>query len=594
MSEETGSSSNDAAEPEHVSRVSWRTLRRLTKHQWLYLPRLFSTRERVLIGSIALIAVAAFIAGVSRIVVRFTVSRPAVGGVLREGVLRQPQFINPIYASNDTDRDITDLVFSKLVRYDQNGDVVYDLARNVDVSSDGKFYTVNLREGVTWHDGKKFSADDVIFTIKTIQDPDYKSPLRQNWQGVSVEKLGDLSVRITLRQPYAPFLENLSIGILPAHLWQNISPDVAVLSDLNRRPIGTGPYRFSQFTQLDTGLVTSVSLVRNSSYHLEGPYIQEIDFSFYPTEDQLIAAYRRNEIDSFMLISQGPPDELKRLDLTVSQIQSPKIIAAFLNSTASPALGRKAVRQALAAAVNRDEILSRTVATGGALVNSALPPGTFGFASDIPSIQFDAEQAKRLLASDGWKLNSKDGLLERTEGSGSKKKTVKLQLTIATSDVPGLSAAANLIAGYWNAIGVKASVAIFPIHDLETAMIKPRAYDVLLFGELFGHDPDPFAFWHTSQMKDPGLNIALYSNHAVDQLLEEARRTNDAVVREAKYRSFQKLVSSDVGAIFLYSPAESYVIRNTVKGVRIGAITTSDERFDGVNAWYENTRRAFK
>ena len=125
-------------------------------------------------------------------------------------------------------------------------------------------------------------------------------------------------------------------------------------------------------------------------------------------------------------------------------------------------------------------------------------------------------------------------------------------------------------------------------------MIRPRAYEVLVFGEVFGHDPDPFAFWHTSQLKDPGLNIALYSNHTVDQLLEEARRTSDQAAREEKYGRFQKIVSDEIGAIFLYRPTNYYAIRHGFNGIDLDAIALPEERFNEINRWYVDTRRALK
>lgn len=282
----------------------WSTLRQLTKRQWHYLPRLFSDRERLIFAAAGAVAVIAFGLLGWRLIVRFTVPRPAVGGVLREGVLQEPRFINPLYASNDTDRDLTNLVFAKLISYDETGAPVMDLAENVEVSDDSKTYTVFLRPGVLWHDGEALTADDVIFTIKTIQDPEYQSPLRQNWQGVAVEKLSDEAVRFTLRQPYAPFLENLAVGIIPAHLWRKIPRESAVLSDLNTKPVGAGPYRFSKLTRQADGTITSVVLTRNKHYHREGPYLKEIQFSFYPDEGELLAAYRRGDIDSFVPLTR--------------------------------------------------------------------------------------------------------------------------------------------------------------------------------------------------------------------------------------------------------------------------------------------------
>ncbi|MDP3727482.1 MAG: peptide ABC transporter substrate-binding protein [bacterium] len=572
----------------------WRTLRRLTRRQWLYLPRLFSRRERLRLIALAVVALLAFLVFTGRIVTRVTIERPDTGGLLREGAVGEPRFVNPLYASNDSERDLTHIVFSGLVRYDGNGHPAMDLAEAVDVSPDGKSYTARLRPGLVWHDGETLTADDIVFTIKTIQDPEYKSPLRQNWQGVAVEKLNESTVRFSLRQPYSPFIENLAVGILPEHLWRKIPRESAILSDLNLKPVGSGPYQFKKFTRLGDGTITSITLERNRNYHLAGPYLEEVRFSFYPDESLLIAAYRHNDIDGFTFLSAARLEELRRLDATIHELKLPKIFGVFLNSSVEPALGRKAVRQALALAIDRPTLIASTVAGGGVAVNAAIPPGTAGANQNIPATPFDPDRARGLLAADGWKDADHDGVLERTEGTGQKRKTTKLELRIATSDAPELASAANLIAGMWQAIGVKAEPKPLPIADLEANMIRPRAYEVLIFGEVFGHDPDPFAFWHTSQLKDPGLNIALYSNRTVDQLLEEARRTSDQAAREEKYGRFQKIVSDEIGAIFLYRPTNYYAIRRGFRGIDLDAITLPEERFNEINLWYVDTRRAFK
>lgn len=538
-------------------------------------------------------AIIAFGALGLRILARVTVERPAVGGVLREGAIGEPRFVNPIYATNDTDRDLANLVFAKLIRYDASGAPMMDLAEYIELGADDRSYTIRLREELEWHDGEALDADDVVFTVKTVQDPAYQSPFRQNWQGVAVEKLDGRTVRFSLRQPYAPFIENLAVGILPEHLWRKIPAEAAALSDLNLKPVGAGPYRFEKFTRREEGRVTSVALVRNKRYHLEGPYLKEVRFSFFPSQAELVAAYRRNEIDAFTLLSAAP-DGLERLDLELHELALPKLFAVFLNATADPVLGRGAVRNALNRAVDRDRIIRETAADGGRLAPSPLPPGILGFHEGLAPVSYDPEAARRILADDGWKDGDGDGVLERTERRGTKRTTQTLAVTLHTSDAPELARAAELIAELWRAVGVKTDVVVLAVKELEANVIRPRAYEALLFGEVLGHDPDPFAFWHTSQLKDPGLNIALYSNRRVDELLEEARRTHDTERRRRLYREFQELVSREVGAIFLYSPSQAYAVRKNIRGVEIGAIALPDERFNGINRWHVDTRRAFK
>ena len=574
--------------------ASWKTIRAINWRWWFYFPRLFSRDEKMAILIFGLIAVAAFGFLAFRIVDRVTILVPDVGGILREGVTHELRFINPLYAVSDADRDITSIVFSRLIRYSRNGSPDMDLAENVEVGEDGRVYTVHLRKGIRWHDGEDFSADDVVFTIKTIQDPDYKSPLRQNWQGVTAEKVDEATVRLTLRQAYAPFMENLALGIIPEHLWRKIPRETAVLSDLNLKPIGTGPYQFSKLVRRGDGSIISVTLTRSRNYYLDGPYIREVDFNFYSDEAQLIAAYRRNEVDSFLVTSAASAEELQKLDAELHQLHLPKIFAVFLNPGANPALARKAVRQALSAAIDREAVLQKSGVGSGVVVNSAIPPGTFGFNAAITPPLQDQVEAQKFLQKDGWKDANSDGILERTEGRGKSQTTQKLELRIVTSDAPELAKTAELVAAMWKNIGVKTEVTAMTVSELESSMIRPRAYEVLIFGEVFGHDPDPFAFWHTSQLKDPGLNVALYSNRAVDQLLEQARRTADPALREEKYLEFQKTVSDEIGAIFLYAPSDHYAVRKSIQGVDIGDVTLTEERFNRIANWFVDRGRALK
>ncbi|MFY9461725.1 MAG: peptide ABC transporter substrate-binding protein [Candidatus Sungiibacteriota bacterium] len=566
----------------------------LNRKQWLYLPRLFSTREKIILTSLLLILTASFITGFGRLYVRVTVIKPAFGGTYREGLLKEPRFINPVYASNDADRDIAELVFSGLIRYSPQGEIEPELAESIDISDDGKTYTVRLRSGLAWHDGEPLTADDVVFTIKTIQNPEFKSPYRQNWQGVLLEKLDERTVRFLLRQPYAPFIENLTVGIIPEHLWSKIPTQSAPLSELNLKPIGSGPYEFENFTRLPDGSITSYTLAAFRSFFRGRPHIKEIAFSFYSSEAELAAAFRKGEIDGLSAISAKDLPGLKKTDLQIFSLSIPRIVGIFFNEAQQGALAEKNVRLALAKAIDINSIINDVLLGSAVAIHSPIPPGSSGFNPDIPAIGFNADEAQTLLANAGWKTKDANGILVKTELKKGKKVVTPLKIEIATSDFPELAEVANKIKDMWRGVGVETDVKIFSASNLESSAIRPRAYQALLFGEIFGHDPDPFAFWHTSQIKDPGLNIALYSNRKVDSLLEEARRTIDEAKREEKYREFQKIVAQDMPAIFLFSPTSYYGVHNSIKGVTIERIALPQERFAHIEEWYIKTRRGFK
>ncbi|MBI2640026.1 MAG: hypothetical protein HYW90_04030 [Candidatus Sungbacteria bacterium] len=568
---------------------------KLEKKRWLYLPRLFSGREKTIFYGLIIVALISGTALSLRTYLRFTVIKPAFGGTYREGLLKGPRFINPIYAaSNDTDRDITELVFSGLVRYSPEGNPEPDLAETFEISEGGKNYTIRLRENLLWHDGESIDADDVLFTIKTIQNPEFKSPWRQNWQGVTVEKLDRRTVRFSLKQPYAPFIESLSIGIIPEHLWARISPQSAALTELNLKPVGSGPYRFDSFTRLEDGSVTSYTLSAFKYAPHGRPHIKKIIFSFYPTETETLAAYRKNEIDGVSAISAKSVPQVEKTDIILLPLRIPRVIGIFLNSSQQSAFAEKKVRTALTLAIDAGDIIQKILGGAAEPIASPIPPANSSFNENIPLAPYDIERAKMLLAEAGWKDSDKDGILDKTELKNKKRTVTPLKIEITTSDFPELSETAAAIKEMWRAVGVDTEIKIMNSPDLEISAIRPRAYQALLFGEIFGHDPDPFAFWHTSQIKDPGLNIALYSNRKVDSLLEEARRTADNNTRKDLYQEFQKIVAEDAASIFLFSPISFYGVRNSISGITIGRIALPHERFSHIEEWYIKTKRGLK
>src|SRR3989344_634755 len=262
--------------------------------QWKEFPRILSRKEKLVFILLASAFLLSSFALGRMFLGRFTTVVPAPGGTIVEGVVGFPRFINPLYAdTRDADRDLTELVFSGLFTYDATGRFVPDLAQNYQVLEDGKTIEIQLKEDAFWHDGKPFRADDVIFTVRTLQNPAVKSPVRENWAGVQVEKISDLRVRFTLREPYAAFMEKLTLKIIPAHVWQEIPVEQIALSPLNLQPIGTGPYRVEKTIQDRSGLVKEMRLKAFSKYINKKPYISSLTFKFFESEEKMLSAGRR-------------------------------------------------------------------------------------------------------------------------------------------------------------------------------------------------------------------------------------------------------------------------------------------------------------
>ena len=511
-----------------------------------------------------------------------------------EGMLKEPRNINPVLSVQDADRDISRLIFSGLMTYAGNGELKPDLAEKFEISSDGKTYTIFLRKEVKWHDGKPLKADDVLFTIQMIQNPLYRSPLRTNWQGVNAEKVDDYTLRLNLRTAYAQFVENLTVGIVPKHLWQNINPEQAPLHELNLKPVGSGPYEFSKFKQNKDGTLSSYEVVRNSNYYREGPYLKKITFIFLGSVEEAVSELRRRRIEGFGPLATEDAEKIGG-DHENYFLSMPRVFGIFFNRNRARILEEKTLREAFAYALNKKEIAAAVSQGGVVPIELAFPYGGASFATEgITVYEFNPEKSKKILAAAGWKDENADGVLERKKADSKKSEVIELTFTLTTSDWPDLVRAAKIIKEELKEVGINIDLDIKPFSELESGVIRPRNFDLLLFGQVYGYEPDPFAFWHSSQVKDPGLNVAFYTSREADKLLEEARKISASEKRVEKYRDLQKQIAKDLPAVFLYSQLYLYALPTDIRGVNLEKISLPADRFNEINLWYKETKRVFK
>ncbi|MBI2052583.1 MAG: hypothetical protein HYT38_02850, partial [Candidatus Sungbacteria bacterium] len=150
---------------------------------------------------------------------------------------------------------------------------------------------------------------------------------------------------------------------------------------------------------------------------------------------------------------------------------------------------------------------------------------------------------------------------------------------------------ASALKSDWEKIGVKVNLDVVPVNAIQNQTIRPSQYEALLFGEVLGLNPDPFSFWHSTQRKDPGLNLALYSNKKADGLLETSRQASDPEDRVKKYQSLQEIIMQDAPAVFLYSPNYIYAVSGKINGLDLKAVNTPSQRFENINSWYIATKR---
>ncbi|MFA5996664.1 MAG: peptide ABC transporter substrate-binding protein [Candidatus Paceibacterota bacterium] len=499
---------------------------------------------------------------------------PAYGGTLIEGEIGNPQFINPLLAISDADRDLSTLTHSGLMGLSKSGSLVPVLAESYDVSPDSKTYTFILKEGAKFTDGSPVTANDVVFTVRKAQDPALKSPEYANWSGVNVVAVDQQTVRFTLSKPYAPFLGLTTLGILPARLWQNISDAEFPFSSLETNPVGTGPFKVADVSRDARGLIQSVSLVANPNYVLGRPYLDSIRFNFYSNAEDLARAIKSGAVESAYGV----------MGQKVLTAPYARVFGVFFNPNEKQVYTRIEVRKALSLALDRTAIIASALGGYATPIAGPVPPGESVRQFPVPQSNDFTAAAAKTLESAGWIY---DG--EARMWKNAKAKQSLDTITIRTSNVPELKSVASAVKSDWEKLGIAVDIELYEPGDLSQNVIRPRKYGALLYGMVIGRDQDLYAFWDSQERNDPGLNIALYANKNVDALLEHARSTADEVSRVKDLQKIEDIIAADYPAAFIYAPNFIYTLPEDMKGVDLPQIITPADRFATVASWYRFT-----
>ncbi|MFA6072364.1 MAG: peptide ABC transporter substrate-binding protein, partial [Janthinobacterium sp.] len=378
---------------------------------------------------------------------------PKFGGIYTEGLIGSPLYINPLLSqTNDVDQDLTRLIFNGLVRFDQNYQIVPDLAESWKVSDDQKEYTFKLRRGMTWHDGEPVTVHDVVFTFQTIQDKNVRSPLARTFAGVTCETISEDEVKFTLTEPFSGFLSTLTAGIIPQHLWTDISADNFQLAKYNQKPVGTGPYIFKSFLKDKNGQIISYTLTANDDYHLSKPFIETLNLNFYPEYAQALDSLKNQQIDGIGFLPKEYLDQVSKRTTTIYTADLSQFTAIFLNADKNDLLKNTEVKKALLLATNKKQILTDVMQDQGQIISSPILPTFPGYDQNIVD-EYDLNKAQEVLKADKWEMN-KDGVLA--------KKDVTLTFTITTIDQPDLVKLVKIIQDQWQQIGLKIELNIVP------------------------------------------------------------------------------------------------------------------------------------
>ena len=509
---------------------------------------------------------------------------PTYGGTYVEGVTSAAQFLNPVLAATPVDDDVVRLVFSGLSRYRSDGSIQGDLAQSFTTSDDGKVWTFQIRDDATWHDGKPVISDDVVYTVALLQEKAYVGPYSDAFRGVKVERVTDRVVRFALPDAYGPFASSTTVPLLPSHLLAKV--DYAGLSRVafNQHPVGTGPFRVMEADARQTVLARSDSFYRTRPDRTRA-YLDRLVLRSYPDTSEALTALARGEIDGVGGLSTGDAERARGLkSVNLYSFGTNDFTALFLNVRPDKTTFRdRVVRQAIATAIDRGRVLQVAADGRGNVADESVPPSSWAYVRDITRYTRSYDDAKAMLDAADWKDHDGDGIRDRGG--------VKLSFAITTSNEPARVAAALQIIDDLAAIGIRVELKSMPFSQLIEKAARERTYDALLIGISVSGDPDPYSFFHSSEIADPGHNFSGYSTLPMDRSLEAARRTTDQAKRRELYGTVFQAIATDVPVVFLYFSDYLYAQAKSVQGLKIAPISDPRERFWNAEDWYVRTAR---
>lgn len=506
---------------------------------------------------------------------------PAPGGEYTEGLVGQPTAINPMgIGSSEVDNNLVQVLFADLIT----------LSQRVATSTTGRVWVVTLKDDMVWSDGKAITADDVLFTVHTIQNSEAGSPLFASWQGVTVERVSQREVRFTLKAPYAYFLDNLkNLRIAPAHIFELLPPANIRLSDYNLKPVTSGPYSFVSYEKERSGLISEYHLAASNNYPGTRALIENVNFKFFPTYTDALFAFNNKAIDGLGGFDASNIGDIK-INYHLHELALPHYYAVFFNPSVSAVLKDKAVREALTLATDKQAVVEEVFDGHANVAEGPLSPKIPGYDASVYSAnRTSSDEANALLDKNQWKVGS-DGVRARTVG----RTTQRLDFEIVVPDLPFLTDTAELIKEQWQKVGVRLTIKTLSPEEVLTSAIRPRSYQMLLYGNILRANSDLFSFWHSSQRFQPGLNLAVYENRNVDKFIDTTRKTFDEAEQNDTLSKIQLQINTDKPAIFLFSPTYLYASPTDLGGFDRPLLASPQDRFTNINSWFLETSRVFK
>jgi len=549
-----------------------------TIKQLKYFPSLLIKEERknfIIFGLFFILALSFFLL---RIYFRLPIV-PVRGGEYTEGIVGKIEVINPIFSlRNDAEQDVTKLIFSGLFKWKDNK-ISPDLAEKWEMKNEYKNYILYLKKNVLWHDGKNFSADDVIFTIQAIQNDKVKSPLKETFLNVKIKKVDDYTVELILEKSSPFFISSLTFGIIPKHLWKIVSFENFLADDLNLSPIGTGPFKVKEEIKQENGQIKKIVLEKNKKYLAHPAYLNKLIIKFFNTHEDAFEALISKKIDGLSHTRKSDDVETAPKNYNVYKIPLSYYTAIFFNEE-SVVLKNKTVREALTYAFDKKEAikdLKNIEPLETAVINNDFR------SSKINGYQYSPVKAENKLKEAGYIKKS---------GWFKDKKGWVLEINLVTSEGIASEKTGDKVKEIWEKFGIKINLEVLEKDKFNKALQK-NDYDAILSTVVEGYDFDPFFLWHSSQIED-GFNLSNFKDIKANLLLEKARSATNKDERKKYYEEFQQIIYDDVPAIFLYQVDLSYFQDKKIKGFQASYLPAPSDRFADIENWYVFSKRGLR
>ncbi|MFZ6031617.1 MAG: ABC transporter substrate-binding protein [Chloroflexota bacterium] len=510
---------------------------------------------------------------------------PESGGIYVEGLVGALGRLNPLLDTyNSVDQDVNRLLYSRLLYFDESGLAHGELADSWGISNDGLIYNFSLRKNAFWHDGEPVTSDDVIFTIEMMRSESSLLPpaQRELWYQVGVERMDDKTLRFILPEPYMPFVENLTFGIVPAHLLGDLTFEEVTNDHFNLAPVGSGPYRFEKLI-VEDGKIKGVTLLPFEKYYKTVPYIEQITFRYYPTAEAALKAYQQGET---MGIGRVTIDILPqalgeaKLGLHTSLLSGLSLVYLNLDNPSVSFLQDINVRRALMMGINRQWIIDNVLAGQAVQAHGPIFPSSWAYYDGIEHIGYDPNAAVKLLREAGYTIPAIGGEVRASEG-------VTLTFELLFPDDELHAAMAEAIQEDWAKLGISIDLKALPYDELVGTRLEARDYQAALvdLNLMQSADPDPYPFWHQAQITG-GQNYAKWDDRPASEYLELARVTLDQAERIRLYRNFQVRFAQELPALPLYYPVYTYGVDNSVQGVSVGPLYAPSDRLNNLPGWF--------